>query len=69
MVRKLCLLAAVIFVLEGTTLLYSQDISRAAPLLIGVTLLTFGLMTISLLTKDWLHWKKRHRITTTRWHH
>lgn len=69
MVRKLCLLAATVLVLEGAALLYSQDISRTAPLLIGVTLFTFGLMTISLLAKDWFEGKKRHRFANRRWHH
>ncbi len=57
--------SAVVFLLLGMLLLYGpvlrQDANQTAQLLGGATLVAFGLLTILLIVRDWLDWKRHSK--------
>lgn len=59
MLNRLGLVSAVIFILAGAVLLYDPmsgpDTSQTTRILAGATLVSFGLVMILVLMKDWLY--------------
>ena len=65
MLNKLGILFATLFVFAGLLLLHGPisgpDTTQTARLLGGAALVTFGSLTILLVFRDWLHWRKHYR--------
>jgi len=61
MLNKLGLSLAFLFLLIGAFLLYGPDTSETARLLGGATLVSLGLVTIWLVAKDWLDWRRDYK--------
>jgi hypothetical protein len=72
MLNKLAVTAAVIFLLIGSIILYGPisgpDTNQTGRILGGATLVSFGLMTLSLVFKDWLHWRRHYKNAHSRGH-
>ena len=65
MLDKLGLGFALSSLLLGTALLYDavsvSDLSQTAKVIAGAVFFALGLVTVSLLVKDWWEWKKREK--------
>jgi len=65
MLDKLGLSFAVVSLLLGSILLYDvvsrSDLTQTARLIGGAVFFTLGLVTLSLVVKDWSKWRKHHK--------
>jgi len=65
MLNNKSVISAIIFLLLGAVLLYGSvsgsDASQTVRLLAGATLVTFGFLTLLLIAKDWLDWKRHNK--------
>jgi len=65
MLDKLGLSFAVVFLLLGSVLLYDavpkSDLTQTARVIAGAVFLALGLVTLSLVAKDWSKWRKLHK--------
>jgi drug/metabolite transporter (DMT)-like permease len=59
------ILSGLIMLLLGVVLLYGpvsrSDTSQTGTVLAGASLVSFGFMTILLITKDWMNWKRHYK--------
>ena len=62
--------SAIILLLIGVALLYGpvvrQDARQTAQLLVGATLVAFGLLAILLIARDWLEEKRQYKNASKR---
>ncbi len=72
MLNKLGVAAAVLFLLVGAILLYDPfsgaDTNQTGRIIGGATLVSLGLMTLSLVGKDWWHWRRHYKNEHSRVH-
>lgn len=72
MLNKLVVTSAVLFLLTGGVLLFGPvsdlDTNQTGRLLGGATLVSLGLLTIVLVVKDWLDWRKHYKNPRWRGH-
>ena len=65
MLDKLGLVFALVCLLLGTMLLYDSvsvsDLTQTAKVIAGAVFFALGLVTISLLAKDWWEWRKHEK--------
>jgi len=65
MLDKLGLSFAVVFLLLGSMLLYDavskSDLTQTARVIGGAVFLALGLVTLSMVAKDWSKWRKHHK--------
>jgi len=65
MLDKLGLSFAVVFLLLGSILLYGavskSDLTQTARVIGGAVFLALGLVTLSMVAKDWSKWRKHHK--------
>ncbi len=65
MLDKLGLSFAVVFLLLGSILLYDavskSDLTQTARVIGGAVFLALGLVTLSMVAKDWSKWRKHHK--------
>jgi hypothetical protein len=63
--NKIGLITAIMFLLLGGLLLYGpvsgSDTTQTARVLAGASLVSLGFMTILLITRDWLNWKRLYK--------
>jgi hypothetical protein len=65
MLDKLGLSVGVVSLLLGSILLYDavsrSDLTQTARVIGGAALFSLGLVTLSLVVKDWWKWRKHHK--------
>jgi len=65
MLDKLGLSFAVVFLLLGSILLYDafskSDLTQTVRVIGGAVFLALGLVTLSLVAKDWSKWRKHYK--------
>lgn len=72
MLNTLGILFATLIVIAGLVLLYGPvygaDANQTVRLLAGAAFVTFGLLTILLVSRDWLHGRKEYKRAQRRLH-
>lgn len=67
MLDKLGLFFAVVSLLMGSILLYDavsrSDLTQTARVIGGAVFFALGLVTLTLVAKDWSKWRKHHKDT------
>jgi uncharacterized membrane protein len=65
MLDKLSLFFAVVSLLMGSILLYDavskSDLTQTARVIGGAVFFALGLVTLTLVAKDWSKWRKHHK--------